>query len=123
MPRFVVLEHHWNGVHWDLMLEAGTVLRTWAIEELPEPGRHLPARKLADHRLLYLDYEGEIGGARGFVRRWDCGTFDWREDTQRHVAVELCGSRLRGPAYLSAGESDGWSFWLEPASGSTMRAT
>ena len=19
--RFVVLEHHWNGVHWDLMVE------------------------------------------------------------------------------------------------------
>ena len=32
MPRFVVLEHTWNGVHWDFMLEAGEVLRTWAID-------------------------------------------------------------------------------------------
>ncbi len=29
--RFVILEHQWNGVHWDLMLEQGGVLRTWAL--------------------------------------------------------------------------------------------
>ena len=33
MPRFVLLEHVWNGVHWDFMLEAGDVLRTWAIDQ------------------------------------------------------------------------------------------
>ncbi len=37
MPRFVVLEHTWNGVHWDFMLEAGEVLRTWAIDAADRP--------------------------------------------------------------------------------------
>src|SRR6478672_1315886 len=32
MNRFVVLEHRWQGVHWDLMFERGDVLCTWAID-------------------------------------------------------------------------------------------
>ena len=28
----MVLEHDWDGVHWDFMLEAGERLRTWAID-------------------------------------------------------------------------------------------
>ncbi len=60
MPRFVVLEHVWNGVHWDFMLECGEVLRTWAIDAPIVAGqRPVPARALADHRRIYLDYEGE----------------------------------------------------------------
>ena len=46
MPRFVLLEHVWNGVHWDFMLEAGEVLRTWAIDAPVIAGRDLPARAL-----------------------------------------------------------------------------
>ena len=38
MPRFVLLEHHWDGVHWDLMLDVGAVLRTWAIDAPIVPG-------------------------------------------------------------------------------------
>src|SRR5262249_5609576 len=68
MPRFVLLEHTWNGVHWDLMLERDGVLRTWAIDAPVVSGRDLPARSLGDHRLVYLDYEGEISGGRGRVR-------------------------------------------------------
>ena len=47
MPRFVLLEHVWNGVHWDFMLEAGEVLRTWAIDAPIVAGQDLPARALA----------------------------------------------------------------------------
>jgi len=32
MDRFVILEHDRDGIHWDLMLERGEVLRTWAID-------------------------------------------------------------------------------------------
>jgi hypothetical protein len=68
MRRFVLLEHQWNGVHWDLMLEEGDVLRTWAIDVPVVSGVDLPARRLADHRLIYLDYEGPISGLRVYVR-------------------------------------------------------
>ena len=43
MSRFVLLEHHWDGVHWDLMLDVGAVLRTWAIDAPIVPGKILPA--------------------------------------------------------------------------------
>ncbi len=75
MPRFVLLEHKWNGVHWDFMLEAGEVLRTWAIDAPLVAGRDLPARALDDHRKVYLEYQGEISGNRGSVRRVDAGVF------------------------------------------------
>ena len=29
--RFAVLEHRWDGVHWDFLVEDGPTLRTWAI--------------------------------------------------------------------------------------------
>jgi hypothetical protein len=96
MPRFVVLEHDWNGVHWDFMLEDGEVLRTWAIDAPIVAGRDLPARALGDHRPLYLEYEGELSGNRGMVRRIDAGTFRiliWSAD---HVRVEVAGTQLSG---------------------------
>jgi hypothetical protein len=115
MPRFVVLEHAWHGVHWDLMLEQGEVLRTWAIDAPIVAGRDLPARALADHRRIYLDYEGEITGNRGRVRRVDAGTFRvllWSAD---RVRVELAGFQLVGEVELrgvgsESGETESWIF-------------
>jgi hypothetical protein len=101
MPRFVVLEHEWNGVHWDFMLENGAGLRTWAIDAPITPGRDLPARALADHRPVYLEFEGELSGNRGKVRRADAGTFRiliWSAD---HVRVEVAGTQLAGVVDLS----------------------
>lgn len=109
MPRFVVLEHRWDGVHWDLMLERGERLRTWAIDAPIVVGVDLPARSLADHRPIYLDYEGEISGGRGTVRRLDRGQYAdllWTPDL---VRVRLAGTQLVGGAELRRlveGESD-----------------
>jgi hypothetical protein len=100
MPRFVVLEHTWNGVHWDLMLEVGDRLRTWAIDAPIEPGVDLPARDLADHRRAYLDYEGPVSGNRGSVRRVDRGEFEVRIWTPEHVRIALRGAQLVGEVEL-----------------------
>ena len=107
--RFVVLEHRWDGVHWDFMVEvaAGGSLRTWAIDDEPTAGRDLPARALADHRRAYLTHEGEVSGGRGTVRRWDEGTClveVWRDDRVRLV---LDGAQLTGPV----------EFWASPRAG------
>ncbi len=102
MPRFVVLEHEWDGIHWDLMLEVedGGVLRTWALDAPIVAGVDLPARALADHRRLYLDYEGEISGGRGRVRRCDRGEYVARVWTDARVVVDLAGDQLVGTAEL-----------------------
>ena len=77
MPRFVILEHDWPTRHWDFFLESGPVLRAWRLLAEPAPGRVVPSEPNAEHRRLYLDYEGPVSGGRGNVVRWDAGTFEW----------------------------------------------
>ena len=78
MPRFVILEHDHPFLHWDLMLEAGSVLRTWRLRPPPRRGEAIVATAVFEHRLLYLDYEGPISGGRGRVLRWEHGTYTGR---------------------------------------------
>ena len=104
MPRFVILEHDWPARHWDLLLEAGPVLRAWRLLAEPEPGVAVPAEPNADHRPLYLDYEGPVSGGRGRVSRWDAGTFEWLADEPDRVAVELRGARLAGVFVIERGQ-------------------
>src|SRR5262245_52154592 len=106
MPRFVVLEHDWPFLHWDLMLEAQGVLRTWRLLSPPQGSDDVPAEPLGDHRISYLDYEGPFSGGRGSVRRWDAGTFDWREHAPERLRLHLHGEKLRGEVEL-AREGDG----------------
>jgi DNA polymerase Ligase (LigD) len=114
MPRFVLLEHRWDGVHWDLMLQRGEVLRTWAIDAPVVAGADLPARALPDHRIVYLDYQGDVSGNRGTVRRVDEGTYAAIRWEEARVRIRLEGAQLVGEAELrQAGlKSDGGSSWI-----------
>lgn len=98
--RFVLLEHRWDGVHWDFMLESDGGLRTWAIDAPIAPGRILPARALDDHRSIYLDYEGPVSGGRGTVLRVDRGTYVVGEWTDDRVRVRVAGGQLVGEVLL-----------------------
>lgn len=115
VTRFVLLEHRWDGVHWDLMLEHGAVLRTWAIDAPVRPGVELPARSLPDHRKVYLEYEGEVSGNRGTVRRVDGGTYTprlWEPDL---VRLRLEGAQLVGEVEIrqvSSAAGVSWRFRL-----------
>jgi hypothetical protein len=113
MPRFVVLEHDWNGVHWDFMLECGEVLRTWAVDVPIVAGKECRARALSDHRLVYLDYEGELTGQRGRVRRVDGGLYHALVWSRDRVRVVVTGSQLVGEIDLRCirPESGGTESW------------
>ena len=100
MPRFAILEHHWQGIHWDVLLECGPTLRTWSVDEPIVVGRPIPARARADHRLIYLDYEGPIDGDRGHVHRVAAGIYSPRVWKPDHVEVELIGEPFRGQLEL-----------------------
>ena len=113
LRRFAVLEHHWGGVHWDFLVEDGPALRTWAVDGPIVEGRDLPARSLPAHRRAYLEYEGEVSGGRGTVRRWDegwCEVVEWDED---RVRLEVRGGQLVGSVELWCVEDEeGRRPWL-----------
>jgi hypothetical protein len=105
--RFVILEHEWNGVHWDFLVEDGPSLRTWAVDEPIVVGKDIPARALLPHRRVYLDYEGAVSGGRGTVRRWDsgvCVVLEWGEDLTR---LEVRGDQLVGSVEFRNVEEEG----------------
>jgi hypothetical protein len=107
MPRYVILEHDHPHRHWDLMLEAGPVLKTWRLAAPPAPGEVVRAEPTFDHRLLYLDYEGPISAGRGTVVRWDHGTFAG-ELAEGVVTADLRGQRLVGTLRLEARGEGVW---------------
>jgi DNA polymerase Ligase (LigD) len=98
MPRFVILLHEMpascsRATHYDLMFEHGPMLRTWALERIPAVGETVSAQRLDDHRPVYLDYEGEVSGDRGQVRRVDQGDYEVMEDRPERLVVKIGGAR------------------------------
>ena len=120
MSRFVVLHHQTlpedeRPTHWDFMLGAGDVLRAWALETEPLGDSQIAAAELADHRPLYLDYEGEISGGRGRVARWDGGEYELLEESADLLSLRVRGNRLQGRIDIrrTEGASWVWRYWVE----------
>ena len=123
MPRYVVLEHetpagYARPRHWDLMLETGGALRTWALDEPPErvrsgQGEHsVQGELLRDHRLAYLDYEGPVSGDRGTVVRWDTGEYESEVGAavmRRGGVIACVGTHWSGRIELIPGQPH-WTF-------------
>ena len=103
--RFVVLRHE-PGIagprelHWDLMLEFGDSLRTWALQGEPRADAGIPADELPRHRLDYLDYEGPVSRGRGSVSRLDHGSFEIIRESPEQLTVDLHGELLEGRLQL-----------------------
>lgn len=111
MPRFVILEHDFPVLHWDFMLETEGVLRSWRLPQAPTGADlDMPAEALADHRLAYLDYEGQVSGKRGTVTRWDQGDYDLETGAEGHWTIRLHGKLLRGLATLEQTGPGEWRF-------------
>jgi hypothetical protein len=119
MPRFVLLEHDHPRLHLDLMLEAGEVLWTWQLPSWPVAQTPLEARRIFDHRLLYLEYEGPISGNRGQVRRLDAGVYDTLEEGPGRLVVRVQGTRLGGRLELIQVDGERWqvTIWEQDRTG------
>ncbi len=119
--EFVVQAHSGYGpLHYDLMIQRVTSLATWQLATPPDQARSdraLPARRLADHRLEYLTYQGPVSGGRGSVAIADKGICQVLSADQSHLLVHLEGSKLHGVYRLqSTGPlPDQWTF--APSSG------
>lgn len=125
MPRYALLRHdcpadYRDGPHWDLMLESAGVLLTWSLLELPiawaDAGGELPiaqtstveATKLPDHRLVYLDYEGEVSRGRGSVVRAAAGEYGFAEAAEHRLSVRASSGELAGEWRLAQESGDAW---------------
>lgn len=121
---FVIHKHAATRLHYDLRLEHGGVLWSWAVTRGPslDPHEKRLAVHVEDHPIDYAPFEGtipkgEYGG--GSVIVWDEGT--WLPETdpakamkKGHISFELKGHKLHGLWHLvrlkpRAGEKrDNW---------------
>jgi DNA ligase D-like protein (predicted 3'-phosphoesterase) len=101
---FVVQEHAATARHFDLRLEVGGAMRSWAVPKGPamDPAVKRLAVQVGDHSLAYNSFEGRTDDG-GAVIVWDRGTYEqggrvpWPEALDRgHAVFVLHGEKLRG---------------------------
>ncbi len=110
---FVIQEHHATALHWDLRLERGGVLVSWAVPKglpLDRETNHL-AVHTEDHPMEYAAFHGEIpqgeyGGGQMFI--WDRGTYETEKWSEREVKFVLHGSRATGRYVLFKTGGKNW---------------
>jgi bifunctional non-homologous end joining protein LigD len=107
--RFCVQMHRATRLHWDVRLELGGVLLSWAVPKGPslDPEARRYAVHVEDHPLEYGDFEGVIpsGYGAGTVELWDAGAYEWLRETaddpdaalrKGDLKFRLDGQKLRG---------------------------
>lgn len=143
---FVVLRHELGtslrrtnaaneSVHLDWMFRRGDALWTWAtpvIDRFDQLATFL-GQRLGDHRLAYLDYEGEVSGNRGFVRRVLRGSYrtivsnsdrfevemhwrndNWGDEKGTTIAHLICQRIMTESDWDPEATPDAWSMSLSP---------
>ena len=131
-PIFVVQKHDASHLHYDLRIEIGGVLKSWAVPKGPsmDPKVKRLAIPTEDHPLDYANFEGvipegEYGG--GTVMVWDTGTYgnlkaEGQEPlsmaesyTKGHLEFYLDGKKLRGAFVMirtkRGGAKPQWLLW------------
>jgi bifunctional non-homologous end joining protein LigD len=128
-PRFVIQQHDATRMHYDVRLEIGGVLVSWAVPKGPsyDPDVKRLAIRTEDHPLSYADFEGVIPEGNygaGPVIVWDRGTWERAHEgkgpaenglDEGHLAVRFHGEKLQGDWALIRtgrdGDDDQWLFF------------
>jgi DNA ligase D-like protein (predicted 3'-phosphoesterase) len=126
-PIFVVQKHDASNLHYDLRIESGGVLKSWAVPKGPsmDPKVRRLAVPTEDHPMAYADFEGVIPEGHygaGTVIVWDRGTYrnTKGEDASTaknledgHATLWLEGEKLRGGFALirTGGDKPRWLFF------------
>lgn len=123
----MVHKHHARNLHYDLRLEIGGALASWAIPKGPsyDPAVKRLAVETEDHPLAYGQFEGRIpegeyGAGDSLI--WDRGTYDTvppgeaaKQREKGHLHLRLRGEKLVGEWHLvrtrKAGDKQQWIFF------------
>jgi DNA ligase D-like protein (predicted 3'-phosphoesterase) len=116
---FVVQEHAATAHHFDLRLEVGGVMRSWAVPKGPslDPSAKRLAVQVEDHAIEHNSFEGTTGS--GGVIVWDGGEYEqggrvaWPEALERgHAVFVLHGEKLHGGFALQRTRPGAKPQWL-----------
>jgi bifunctional non-homologous end joining protein LigD len=113
MARFVVQLHDATTLHFDLRLEIGEALRSWAVPKGPslDPAVRRLAVPVEDHSLSAGEFEGRHEGAArgtGAVIIWDEGVVESLRDEPDHLSFVLRGEKLSGRFGLTKTDERRW---------------
>jgi bifunctional non-homologous end joining protein LigD len=112
VATFMVHKHDASRLHYDLRLEMGGALASWAIPKGPsyDPSVKRLAVQTEDHPLEYGQFEGRIPDGEygaGDSLIWDRGSYETippgQGEAQRqkgHLHIQLNGDKLRGRWHL-----------------------
>ena len=121
-PIYVIQKHYARSLHFDLRLEMGGVLKSWAVPK--GPPKKIGEKHLAilteNHPIAYAKFEGTIPEGEygaGKVKIWDSGTFE----NVKSAAVKKCfkdgviefrvsGGKLKGTYALVHFKEKNWLF-------------
>ena len=121
---FVVQRHQARRLHYDLRLEVGGTLKSWAVPKGPtlDPKEKRLAVHVEDHPIEYGEFEGTIPTGNygaGQVTIWDSGTYDVLGEPGAEAQLErgdfkfqLHGSKLLGTYALVRIKSSKKNEWL-----------
>jgi len=121
-PIYVIQKHHARSLHYDLRLEMGGVLKSWAVPK--GPPKRIGEKHLAilteNHPMEYAKFEGTIPEGEygaGKVKIWDSGTYEnVKSDSLRKcfkngvIEIRFSGKKLKGTYALVHFKEKNWLF-------------
>lgn len=98
---YVIQRHQASRLHFDLRLQRGSILKSWAIPKTPpeKTGDKRLAVETEDHPLDYAGFKGTIPQGQygaGTVEIWDQGTYEPLDWKSSKIVIDIHGRKLKG---------------------------